>query len=164
MEEYGLFFENGLPVERVVTPEEILSLDPDTVFDVDRLRMDAKVTAEPSSPASDQVQPSSGSSFRPSPDKPNFARDTVPFEYKQKAVDFWNSGLRGRRTFESVKSRYARVANQKTLYAWEKLVVAGGSRTDKLRRVFELTKKAFLDSVTAHGIIHDQVGFRLIYL
>ena len=135
-------------------------MDLETLFDVDRLRQSVQDAAEPSSGPSSETQPSPGSSYRPSPEKP-FTVDAIPFEYKKKAVAFWNSGQRGRKNFTSVKKNFRRVSNVTVLYAWQKLVDAGGSRSDKLRQVYNLTRDAFMDAEREHGIVHDQVGLTL---
>jgi len=63
-------------------------------------------------------------------------REFVDIDYKKKAIEFWRSGKKRRRSIETVQHKFKKVINTTQLYRWEKQIAEGGSRTDKLLNIY----------------------------
>ena len=59
-------------------------------------------------------------------------RKMIPFEDKKKAVEYWKSGKTRNLNLSTVSKRYRFVTSVRQLYKWEKQILTGGSRNDKL--------------------------------
>nr|XP_012147706.1 PREDICTED: uncharacterized protein LOC105663441 [Megachile rotundata]XP_012147707.1 PREDICTED: uncharacterized protein LOC105663441 [Megachile rotundata] len=82
-------------------------------------------------------------------------KENVDLEYKQKAVNFWKSGKKGRLAFKTVQKRYRKLSTVGQLYRWEKHVNIGGSRINKLKLLAQKTIARFIEMRNRKIPIHD---------
>lgn len=81
--------------------------------------------------------------------------DDVDNDYKMKAVEYWCSGKKKRRSFETVQNRFKKVKNVQSLYKWEEQVKEGGTRTDKLLKISECVLQQFKTASDKSVPVHD---------
>lgn len=81
--------------------------------------------------------------------------DDVDYDYKMKAVEYWCSGKKKRRSFETVQNRFKKVKNVQSLYKWEEQVKEGGTRTDKLLKISEYVLQQFKNASDKSVSVHD---------
>lgn len=81
--------------------------------------------------------------------------DDVDYDYKMKAVEYWCSGKKKRRSFETVQNRFKKVKNVQSLYKWEEQVKEGGTRTDKLLKISEYVLQQFKNASDKSVPVHD---------
>lgn len=83
------------------------------------------------------------------------SEDNIDFDYKQRAVAFWRSGKRKRRSLESVQSKFSKVKHQRMLYRWQDQISQGGSRLEKLLNISEYVLNEFNSASDKRLAIHD---------
>ena len=80
--------------------------------------------------------------------------DGIPLEYKRRAVEFWKPDNSVRpKSFETVKPRFRRSTSLRQLRRWQEQVNAGGTKLEKLKKIYTLNK--FEEGVQNNIIIHD---------
>lgn len=73
--------------------------------------------------------------------KQNPSETELNFEYKKSAVKFWKSGKNKKLSLSSVIHKYRKVTSIMQMYCWEKYVLQGGSKRDKLMvKLLDFTK------------------------
>ena len=79
----------------------------------------------------------------------------VDLSYKRKAVTFWKSAKKARRTLASVQKNYRMVKSLQQLYRWEASVERGGTNADKLAFIGEYVLQKFEEACDRRSIVHD---------
>ena len=79
----------------------------------------------------------------------------IDLDYKTNVVNFWRSGCKGRLKLTTVKHRFRKVNNVKTLYRWEKQISQGGTRLDKLLKISEYVLEQFQNAREKSLPVHD---------
>ena len=79
----------------------------------------------------------------------------VDLSYKRKAVTFWKSAKKARRTLASVQKNYRMVKSLQQLYRWEASVERGGTSADKLAFIGEYVLQKFEEACDRRSIVHD---------
>jgi hypothetical protein len=79
----------------------------------------------------------------------------VSLEQKKKAVEFWQSGVRGNRSFSAVHHRFRFVTSQSLLYRFKQQIEAEGTRNDKLKTIASYTLAEFCRAKSMLLPIHD---------
>ena len=110
-----------------------------------------QIISESSQPASQ----GSGSAYNPTPPEANRKYRPVDFLYKKRAIDYWKSGKRGRKTWESVRKRFKHLKHSQQLYRWDEQVHEAGSRIDKLRIINSGVLERFVNYRDQRLIVHD---------
>ena len=82
-------------------------------------------------------------------------RKMIPFEDKKKAVEYWKSGKTRNLNLSTVSKRYRFVTSVRQLYKWEKQILTGGSRNDKLQEIWLYTFMEFKKAKDNKFIVHD---------
>jgi len=77
------------------------------------------------------------------------------FEYKKRAVEFWRSGKKKRRSFETVQHKFKKVPSIKYLYNWEQQIEEGGTRNKKLLKISEFVLEEFNNALDKSVAVHD---------
>ncbi|XP_032682282.1 uncharacterized protein LOC116849335 isoform X2 [Odontomachus brunneus] len=78
----------------------------------------------------------------------------VDFSYKRKAVEFWKSGKKARRSFTTVQRNFRKVKSLQ-LYRWEASVEKGGTNADKFQFIAEYVLQKFEEASDRRSIVHD---------
>ena len=82
--------------------------------------------------------------------------ENVDFDYKQRAVEFWRSGIKkSNRELSAVQHRFRKVKSVRQLRRWAGQVNKGGTYMEKLHRIVEYTLNNFKSAIHAGMIIHD---------
>ena len=82
--------------------------------------------------------------------------ENVDFDYKQRAVEFWRSGMKkSNRELSAVQHRFRKVTLVRQLRRSAGQVNEGGTYTEKLHRIAEYTLNNFKSAIDAGMIIHD---------
>ena len=84
----------------------------------------------------------------------------VYLSYKRKAVTFWKTGKKARRSLTSVQKNYRMVKSLQQLYRWEASVERGGTNADKFAFIAEYVLQKFEEACDRRSIIHD-INLRL---
>ena len=79
----------------------------------------------------------------------------IDLSYKRKAVTFWKSGKKARRTITSVQKNYRMVKSLQQLYRWEASVETGGTNADKFAFITEDVLQMFKEACDRRSIVHD---------
>ena len=79
----------------------------------------------------------------------------VNYNYKRKAVEFWKSGKKQRRTLSSVQNKFRKVKSLQQLYRWESSIEEGGTNADKLAFITEYVLQKFEEACDRRSIVHD---------
>ncbi|RLU17839.1 hypothetical protein DMN91_010077 [Ooceraea biroi] len=79
----------------------------------------------------------------------------VDLSYKRKAVQFWKSGKKARRTLTSVQNSFRKVKSLQQLYRWEASVEKGGTNADKVTFITEYVLQKFEEACDRKSIVHD---------
>lgn len=79
----------------------------------------------------------------------------IGVDYKSKAVKFWRSAKNGNMNFNTVKSRFKKVPDRKTLYRWEAQVAEGGTRNEKLFCISTYVLDQFKNAMEKSLSVHD---------
>ncbi|GAV06574.1 hypothetical protein RvY_16540 [Ramazzottius varieornatus] len=98
-------------------------------------------------PVSSGTEPSFHELYVPRLPNPKLPVDQlVNLEYKKRAVTYWRNAVKKKRlTLATVQRSFDKVTSIRQLYDWEKQVVEGGSRLDKLKAVrLDVGKQFFL--------------------
>ena len=133
-----LVFENGLPVERMLTDDDLLLMED---------RMETSYALD--EPLSSQSEPSTNSTAEPSslesikisggpPDK-----NSTPLDYRRRAVAYWKGGGKKKFSIAHVRNRFRKVKNIDMLRRWEKQLNPG-ARSEKLRLIFDGTYEEYI--------------------
>ncbi|XP_071576841.1 uncharacterized protein [Temnothorax nylanderi] len=80
---------------------------------------------------------------------------TISNDYKRQAVEYWRSGKTRGKSFEGVKRRFRKVTSIRQLRRWEIQISEGGSRLEKLEKIFAYTLNCFNKALERGIIIHD---------
>lgn len=80
---------------------------------------------------------------------------TVDYEYKRKAVDYWESGKKKKLSISTVQSKYKLVSSERQLRRWKQQIIEGGSRKDKLLKVSEYTLEKLKEALQSKLTVHD---------
>lgn len=80
---------------------------------------------------------------------------TIDIEYKKQAVEFWRSGKKKNKNFETVQRRFRKVTDRKLLYRWEAQVTEGGTRIEKLLEISKYVLEQFQSACDKSLPIHD---------
>lgn len=80
--------------------------------------------------------------------------DLIPFEYKRKVVECWNSSKAKRLKLYTVRSKCRHVKSERMLYKWASQIEQGGSPREKIRRISEQTFLKFVEAKQLRMIIH----------
>ena len=82
--------------------------------------------------------------------------ENVDFDYKQKTVEFWKSGMKkSNLELSAVQHRFRKVKSVHQLRRWAGQVNKGGTYMEKLHRIAEYTLNNFKSAIDAGMIIHD---------
>ena len=82
--------------------------------------------------------------------------ENVDFDYKQRAVEFWRSGMKkSNRELSAVQHRFRKVTSVRQLRWWAGQVNKGGTYMEKLHCIAEYTLNHFKSAIDAGMIIHD---------
>jgi len=84
----------------------------------------------------------------------------IDFSYKRKAVEYWKSGKKSRRSFSTVQTKFRKVKSLQQLYRWETSVEKGETNADKLTFITEYVLQKFEDASDRRSIVHD-INLRL---
>jgi len=79
----------------------------------------------------------------------------IDIEYKKRAVEFWRSGKKKRRSFEAVQHKFKKVPSIKYLYNWEQQIEEGGTRNEKLLKISEFVLEEFNNALDKSVAVHD---------
>ncbi|RLU26745.1 hypothetical protein DMN91_000542 [Ooceraea biroi] len=79
----------------------------------------------------------------------------VDLSYKRKAVEFWKSRKKARRTLTSVQNSFHKVKSLQQLYRWEASVEKGGTNADKFTFITEYVLQKFEEACDRKSIVHD---------
>jgi len=82
-------------------------------------------------------------------------REFVDIDYKKKAIEFWRSGKKRRRSIETVQHKFKKIINTTQLYRWERQIAEGDSRTDKLLYISQYVLDQFNSASNRNLSIHD---------
>ena len=82
--------------------------------------------------------------------------ENVDFNYKQRAVEFWRSGMKkSNRELTAVQHRFRKVTSVSQLRRWAGQVNKGVTYMEKLHRIAEHTLNNFKSAIDAGMIIYD---------
>ena len=135
-----LVYQNGLPIEFVVSVD---------VFPGEESPQQEPVSSSSQNLLSPRSQPSSDNLFKPNSDEhPRHGlklrnKPSVDIEYKRKAVAWWKSGVKKRKSVSSVRRRFKKVKSERMLFKWFQQVNAE-CRSEKLRLVQGKTWDSYL--------------------
>ena len=104
----------------------------------DRLNTSTVSEEPPSDPLTSE--PSSGSLFEPPSEGnlPKVKTVSVDLDYKRRAVAYWKSGSKKRRSFSGVQQKFKKVKSFGMLESWARQIHPD-SRSEKLRMIFQRT-------------------------
>ncbi|XP_076165796.1 uncharacterized protein LOC143145892 [Ptiloglossa arizonensis] len=79
----------------------------------------------------------------------------VDLNYKSRAVEFWRSGEKTRRTLDSVQHKFRKVKSVKQLYQWEETLARGGTRREKILSIVKYVLDKFQAAMNQGSFVHD---------
>ncbi|CAK9825615.1 hypothetical protein ANTRET_LOCUS3585 [Anthophora retusa] len=82
-------------------------------------------------------------------------KEYIPFEYKRKAVAYWNSGKSKRLKLDTVRSKFRHVKSERMLRKWALQVEQGGTKKEKIKRIEEYTFNKFMEARQLRVIVHE---------
>ncbi|XP_071581536.1 uncharacterized protein [Temnothorax nylanderi] len=96
---------------------------------------------------------------------PQCLNDNENFDsfYKRRAVEYWrnwdtnarNDGKKKNRSLKLVQHHFKRVSSERQLRRWEEQIESGGSRTDKLSYISQVTHDKFTTAVESGFMVHN---------
>lgn len=84
-----------------------------------------------------------------------YKEESVNYDYKKQAVEYWQSGKRGPLSYDSVKSKFRKLTSDRQLRRWKQQVESGGDRQDRLYQITQYTLEKFKEAIASKIIIHD---------
>jgi hypothetical protein len=81
--------------------------------------------------------------------------EELDHDYKERAVEFWRSGVNKNLNLKTVQNRFRKVKSITQLKRWAKILRKGGTYREKIARICSFVLENFKAAVDAGHIIHD---------
>ncbi|XP_076666304.1 uncharacterized protein LOC143367919 [Andrena cerasifolii] len=79
----------------------------------------------------------------------------VDLNYKIRAVEFWRSGSKDRKSLGSVQHQFRKVKSVQQLYRWEAALANDGTRREQLLSIVQNVLDKFQTAIDQGSLIHD---------
>ena len=143
-----IYFFKGIIIECISSEfhtESYQFLDYDTyepddeIIDLEEIFNETDDESDNESPETQGTQSSTSSFTNPIQTPKVF----IPFEYKRRAVEYWQRGKTKKYKYVTVKNQFKQIRSRKQFDRWKIQVQQSGDRVEKLRIVFEFAAQKF---------------------